>query len=205
MSDNKIIMLSSYQKSKLKNSKMLFLTILAGVLISLTLWRFFVENVERLDVAIPESKNIKFNEAPPIAMTTTQIADEIEKNDGKPIVFYIYTTWCKICNDNFEVMNEIAREFQSTELKIIALAIDRDLDQVALKNHFAKFGDLYFEPRYLAFKDGFKEFLDKKGIRYQGRIPFTVLISKEGEVVAKFTGKKNKNYLRNKVIRELYE
>ncbi len=205
MSDNKIIMLSGYQKSKLKNSKMLFLTILVGVLISLTIWRFFVENVERLDVAISESKNIKFNQVLPVAMTTTQIVDEIEKSDGKPIVFYIYTTWCRICNDNFETMNEIAREFQSTELKFIALAIDRNLDQNALKNHFARSGDLYFEPRYLGFKDGFKEFLDKKGIRYQGRIPFTVLLSRDGEVVAKFTGKKNKNYLRNKIIRELYE
>ena len=184
---------------------MLFLTLLAGIVISLSLWHYFVENVERLDVQIPESKNISFNATKPIPMTTAQIADEMEKSDGKPVILYLYTTWCRICSENFATINEIAREFQNTELKVIALAIDRDLDGSTLGSYFDKFGNLYFQPRFLSFKDGFREFLSKKNIRYDGKIPFTVLISRDGEVVTKFTGKKNKNFLRNKVIRELYE
>ncbi len=202
MSD-KIILFKGYQKSKLKNSKMFFLTILAGIGISLSLWHYFVENVERLDVQIPESKNIRFNAESPIAMTTAQVADELEKSDGKPIILYLYTTWCKICSENFATINEIAREFQNTDLQIIALAIDRDLDPSALKAHLGSSGDVYFQPRFLAFKDGFRELLRKKNIRYDGRIPFTVLLSKDGEVITKFTGKKNKNFLRNKIIKEL--
>lgn len=202
---SKIILFSRYQKSKLKNSKMFFLTLLAGLLIGLSIWHYFVENIERLDVSIPESKNLTFNNSNPLPMTTAQVADELEKSDGKPVLIYLYTTWCKICNENFSTFNEVAREFQNTDLKVLALAIDRDLDSAKLSNHLNSFGDVYFQPRYLAFKEGFRELLIKKKIRYDGRIPFTVLLSSDDEVILKFTGKKNKNYLRNKIIKELYE
>lgn len=184
--------------------KMFFLTLVAGIGISLALWHYFVENVERADVQIPPSQNVRFNDHAPLAMTTAQIADELEKNDGKPVLLYIYTTWCKICVENFPKINEVAREFQNTDLQVIALAIDRDLDPKALQDHLNQFGDVYFQPRFLAFKDGFRELLQKKNIRYKGMIPFTILISRDGEVITKFIGSKNKNYLRNKIIRELY-
>jgi len=185
--------------------KMFFLTLLTGVVLGFALWHYFVENVERFDVAIPESKNIAFNNSDPLPMTTAQVANELEKSDGKPVLIYLYTTWCKICSDNFSAFNEIAREFQNTDLQVLALAIDRDLDSAKLSNHLNAFGNVYFQPRYLAFKDGFRELLVKKKIRYDGRIPFTVLLSADGDVAIKFTGKRNKNYLRNKIIKELYE
>ena len=207
MSEEKIILLKQYQKSKQNPKpwpKMFFLTILSGVLISLALWHYFVENVERADVQIPPSSNIRFNDADPLSMTTAQIADELEKNDEKPVLLYLYTTWCRICSQNFEIVNEVSREFQNTDLQVIALAIDRDLDPTSLSQHLNQYSDVYFQPRFLAFKDGFREFLHKKNIRYDGRIPFTDLISRDGEVITKFTGKKSKNFLRNKIIRELY-
>ena len=86
----------------------------------------------------------------------------------------------------------------------MALAIDRNLEAQKITDYLSKFGDVYFQPRYLIFKDGFIEFLLKKNIKYSGHIPFTVLIGKDGEVIAKYTGVKNKNYLRNRIIKELY-
>jgi len=56
-----------------------------------------------------------------------------------------------------------------------------------------------------SFKEGFLEFLKKKNINYQGRIPYTVLISQYGEVVTKYVGTKSPNYLRNKIIKEIYQ
>jgi peroxiredoxin len=183
---------------------MLFLSIIIWLLAGLVLWKYFVENIANYDVKIPQSANIKFNEKEPIGMTTAQVAVEFENFDDKPVLLYIYTTWCGVCTRNFEVFNEISREFQNTDLKVMALAIDRNLEAQKITDYFNKFGDVYFQPRYLIFKDGFIEFLHKKNIKYSGHIPFTVLIGKNGEVISKYTGVKNKNYLRNRIIKELY-
>ena len=192
------------QNKNHKNFRMLFFVILIGAIVGMVSWQYFVKNVASVDVQIPQSKNITFNQEVAQSMTTAQIANEFEKADGKPVLLYIYATWCGSCTKNFPVFNEIAREFQNTELQVIAIAIDRNMDEENLKNYLGKFGDYYFQPRYLAFKDGFLEFLNKKNIKYTSRIPFTVLISRQGEVKMKYAGGKSKNYLRNKIIKELY-
>ena len=183
---------------------MLFFVIAVGITVGLVVWNYYVENVSHLDVKIPSSRNITFNNEPAMAMTTAQIANEFEKYDNKPILLYLYTTWCESCKKNFTAFNEIAQEFQETDLHIIALAIDRDLTDAALKADLNQHGEVYFHPRFLAFKEGFKDFLKQKQISYEGRIPFTVLIGRDGKIITKYVGAKNKNYLRNKIIRELY-
>jgi thiol-disulfide isomerase/thioredoxin len=198
---NKIINLQNYQKPK-KNYKMFFLTIFIGAFAGFALWHYFVENIAALDVSIPPSKNISFSETIPLAMTTSQVADEFEKADGKPVLLYIYTTWCGVCKKNIPVVNEIAREFQSTDLQVITLAIDRGIDEKTLQNYLNGYGDIYFYPRFLSFKEGFIDLLKKKEINYKNRIPFTVLIGRNGEIITKFSGIKSKNYIRNKIVRQ---
>ena len=209
----KIVSLKDYKraqsfknvKKKLgENKKMFFVVIAAGALLGMLLWDLFVENPGYLDVHIPESQNITYNDHTPQPMTTTQIANEFEHFDNKPVLLYIYTTWCSICTQQFPTINEVAREFQNTDLQVITLATDRDLDPKALHEYLNKYGKLYFPPRYLVFKEGFLDFLKKRNIKYQGRIPFTILISRHGEVKVKYVGVKGKNYLRNQVIKELY-
>ena len=201
MINDKIINLKNYQKSQ-KNHKMFFLTIFIGAFSGFVLWHYFVENIAALDVQIPQSQNIVFNDQMPLSMTTAQIADEFEKADGKPVLLYIYTTWCGVCKKHLPIINDISREFQSTDLKVIALSIDREMDGATLQTYLNSYGNIYFQPRFLSFKEGFLEFLKKKEINYKNRIPFTVLIARNGEIVTKFTGNKSKNYLRNKIIRQ---
>lgn len=211
MQDQKIVDLNKYRKSQkniIKNvklsKKMLFIIIAASLVVGCVLWHFLVENPMRLDVAIPASNNITYNHDQPIAMNVLDLENQFHQYEGKPILFFIYTTWCSSCIKQFPVINDIAREFQNTDLQVVTLAVDRDIDGDLLQKHIDGFGDVYFQPQYLHFKEGFRDFLKRKNIPYNGRIPYTVLISQYGEVVEKFVGYRTPNYLRNKIIREIF-
>lgn len=216
MQDQKIVYLNKYRKfhrlRKLKekitnfkwSKKMLFLVIATSLVLGSIIWHFLVEYPARLDVQIPASDNVTYNHEDPIGINVLELEAELNASEGKPVLLFIYTTWCSSCLKQFPIVNEVVREFQNTDLKVITVAIDRDINSDLLKKHVASFGDVYFQPKYLSFKEGLKDLLKRKNINYTGRIPYTVLISQYGEVVEKYVGAKSPNYLRNKIIREVF-
>ncbi len=204
MSD-KIVQLAEFKsKTKDKRIKMLFLIIIIAIILALLTWHYAIDNADLSAIKIPESRNVTYNSKPISAVTTMQIANEFNISDDKPVLLYIYTSWCNICVKNFPIFNEIAREFQSTDLRVIAIAIDRETTTQELEKYLNNYGNVYFETKYLANKEGFIEFLKKKGVSYNKMIPFTVLFSPKGELVLKYVGVKSKEKLRRAVIQQLY-
>lgn len=183
---------------------MLFISITVAIAIGLIIWKFTVENLDLNDIEIPKSSNINYHQQPPIALNVELLAKEFDNTKNPVIMLYFYTTWCQVCNKNFEVINEIAREFQNTNFKIIAVAIDRNLDLEAFASNIKNLENLYFPAYFLADRNGFVEFLKSKKINYNNRIPFTIIFNSNQKVISKFAGIKSKNYLRNKIIKELF-
>lgn len=183
---------------------MLFISITLAIVIGCIIWKFTIENLDLNDVEIPKSANINYNQQPPIALNVDLINKEFENNQNHVIMLYLYTTWCQVCNKNFEVINEIAREFQNTNFKIIAVAIDRNTDPEAFANNIKNLTNLYFPAYYLADRNGFIDFLKNKKVNYNNRIPFTIIFNSNQKIISKFAGIKSKNYLRNKIIKELF-
>jgi thiol-disulfide isomerase/thioredoxin len=190
---------------QLFSKKMFFPILMVGAFIGLVVWNYYIDPKMAIDVQIPTSKNISYNNQEPVAMSTASFINDYEGNEGKVILLYFYTSWCGVCKKNLPIFNEMAREFQNTDLYVMAIALDRDIDAQYLQSYLNQQGDIYFRPRYLAFREGFLEFLKKKNINYRGIVPFTVLISRDSEVVAKYNGYKSKEYLRNQIIKALYK
>ncbi|MBL6665050.1 MAG: redoxin domain-containing protein [Rickettsiales bacterium] len=183
--------------------RMLFLVIIVGSLVGLLVWHHFVENVARADVDVPISQNITYNNEIARAISSANLNDDFEAVQTGPVLLYLYTSWCSKCKKYTPIINELAREFQNTDLKVLAIAIDRNISSKDLNDYLNKFGDIYFEPKYLYSKEGFISFLKSKGVKYNKRIPYTALFSVDREVIASFSGVKTKNYLRNRIIKEL--
>jgi thiol-disulfide isomerase/thioredoxin len=189
----------------LTRNKMLFLSIILAIIFGSVIWQFFIENYRINDVEIPASQNITYNDQIPINIDSKTLEKEFENNINKPILLYLYTTWCQVCNKNFVTFNELAREFQNTDLKVFALAIDRNVENNLIQDYFKKLPKVYFLPQILENRNGFIEFLQSKKVSYNNRIPYTILFARDGSVLAKYSGTKSKNYLRNKIITELYD
>lgn len=197
---NKILFLRKDQKLK----KMLLVILIIGILSGALIWNYFIDGVSRLDALIPPPENISFNQENPKLISTKEIAEFLHDSKGKPALIYLYTTWCKQCSNNFSIINEIAREFQNTDLRFMAIAIDRDLDQSHLKDYLSSHNSIFFSSKILVSKEGFKDLMKSIDVEYNGRIPFTIILDKEGRVVTKFSGIRSKSFLHNKIVRELY-
>ncbi len=203
--DKKVISIKKYQKNKFKEQPMLFIIILLCVIVASLFWKFYIEDQEILEAQIPESQNIVYNSNAPEAVDPANIADQIQTSSGGPVLIYFYTTWCGSCVKNFPIFNEIAREFQNTDLKVISVAIDSNIDQDKISQFLASKGDIYFKPQFLASRNGFEDLLREFKIKYTGRIPFTTVLSGQGKVLLKYSGSKSDRKLRLVIRKELLE
>ena len=201
--DKKITSIKKYQKNKFKEQYMLFIIIVLCVIVASLFWKFYVEDQEILESKIAISQNLTYNVGSPIGIDPLDISSQIKSAPGQPVLVYFYTTWCKSCHENFSAFNEVAREFQNTDLKIIAVAIDSNITGSKLTNSLSTKGDIYFQPQFLASRDGFSELLREFNIKYSGRIPFTTVLSGEGKILIKYNGARSARKLRLAIRKEL--
>ncbi|MFT6386607.1 MAG: thiol-disulfide isomerase/thioredoxin [Rickettsiales bacterium] len=179
---------------------MIITIILICALLATIIWNYAIQDPTN-DLQIPESTNKTYNQS--IAIAPNDVISQIEDAAGKPILLYIYTTWCGVCKHQFPIINEMARKFQNTELKVISVAIDRNIDANVLNNYLQSYQNIYFKPEYLLYNDGLENLLKSKNIRYNKIIPLTVLIDRNGKITTRFTGAKSENYLNRKIIKIL--
>ena len=181
-----------------KKAKMIAAILIIVAILSITIWNNIL-NKELDNIKIPESANKTYNSIE--AISPGDIISEIDNGKNSPILLYIYTTWCGVCKKQLPVINEIARKFQNTDLKIIAVAIDKNIDEAAFINYLQLYNKIYFPPKYLPYNDGFADLLLKKNIKYNKKIPFTALLNRDGEVIDQFTGYKSQKFLNHQIIK----
>lgn len=200
--NNNIIYLEKIKNYK-KIKSMISVILVVAIIVGVVAWNYLVENPPIPDLKIPASENKVYTLDTFSTLTPGDIISEIEYNKNKPTLLYFYTTWCSACKAQFPVINEMARKYQNTDLKVIAVAIDRNISNQALFNYLKSYGNIYFKPNYLLYQDGLRDLLKTKEIDFNKVIPFTVLINRNGSIAASFTGAKSQNYLNRRIIKSL--
>jgi thiol-disulfide isomerase/thioredoxin len=189
-----------HQFKKNKQLKMIIIILIITIISSSLLWKYFIENPS-IQLEIPESENYTYSK--PVAITPNDVVNQIESFAGKPILIHIYTTWCGICKKQMPIINEMARKFQNTDLKVIAVAIDHNIDSESLKTYLQYYKNIYFEPQFLVYNDGLTDLLAQKNVKYNRVIPLTVLLNRQSQVEFRFTGYKKEGYINRKIIKSL--
>jgi thiol-disulfide isomerase/thioredoxin len=199
--ENQVIDLANICNQKKK--KMIVAISIVLATLAIIIWNYVIENPILPDIEIPESKNITYNLSKVSAITPGDIITIIDNNQGKPILLYLYTTWCPSCKKQLPIINEMARKFQSTDLQIVSVAIDRNIREQGLIDYLFYYGNIYFKPNYLVYSDGLVDLLQAKKIEYNNRIPLTVLINRDGKIASRFVGNKSEDFLNRKIMRSL--
>ena len=184
---------------------MLLITIFIGWLLGYFIWHIYIQKVANEKIKIPPSNNISYNQVLPDKIDAKQLINLVADAQGKPILLYFYTTWCGICAKNFDFINTLAKEMQSTNLQILAIAVDKELSPLELQQYHNKNNqDLYFKPYILTSKAQFVDFLKQTKVDFRGAVPYTAIIGKDGKEVFNYIGIKDYDYLKSKVIKYLY-
>lgn len=88
-----LIYLTNFKKEKRKKMIVAISAIVA--FLALIMWKFLIENPSLSDIKIPESSNIIYHKT--IRLDPNDIISKIENEKGRPILLYVYTTWCGVC------------------------------------------------------------------------------------------------------------
>ena len=173
--------------------------ILIAIIISLLLWQFFFEG--KTNIELPESFNITHHKIYPISKS--ELFNKISQNErGRPIFLYFYADWCKICQKQFPIINEIARIFQNTDLTFIAVSANLNSDPENLASYLDNHHNIYFKPYYLTDPQELQTFMQEVFlVKYEGLMPFMTLFNKFGESGNLMTGFKNKSKIKKELMK----
>jgi thiol-disulfide isomerase/thioredoxin len=112
----------------------------------------------------------------------------LSKWKGEYLVLNFWATWCKSCQHEVPELNKLYNQFKDKNTVVVGLAID-NADKV--KDYIKQYGVDY---PILVGGDEAMELSKKMGNKVGG-LPFTIMITPQGEVVEKILGATKKGTL----------
>lgn len=111
---------------------------------------------------------------------------QLIQNQDRPSLVFIYASWCPHCRTQKPVVEQIAKEYGSA-MRVHAISIDKDaagLNQYLANNPTPL--SVYRVPQE-SFLD-FRVALAATGSKFVGAIPYSIILSPEGKMLAEIRG-----------------
>lgn len=112
----------------------------------------------------------------------------LSKFKGKVVILDFWATWCPPCRAKIPALVELQEEYRERGLQILGVSIDRDKE--TLKDFYKEHGINY----PVLMDDG--EVAKRFGVT---AIPTTYIIDREGTLVKKYVGPREKEVFRNDI------
>lgn len=129
---------------------------------------------------IAQAKSIKVKD---IDAKKTGLLIQNYASREKPTIVFIYTSWCSVCRQNFPILLDMAKEYKSQGLNVLALSMDNSESE--LKRYLKSYKDIPFIPYIVKqrYSGELTKALDMVGIKYSNSIPFTAVYDNKGKLI----------------------
>ena len=169
-------------KNKYSDYKMFIIVFVAGF-VGLLFWHIISQEDTEKAKYNPNINAKTFAKENARGIIANDLINEIKNyRNKKPVLIYLYTTWCNACIGQFADFNTIAHNMQNSNLQIYSIIIDRNITLDQTIQHLASKKSLFFQPYFLTSKDGFIEFIERSGGNYNGGVPFFIIINTDGKI-----------------------
>ncbi|HSI45001.1 MAG TPA: TlpA disulfide reductase family protein [Methylophilus sp.] len=137
------------------------------------------------DTALPDKTAVS-------TLWNTTLSDQKGKSyplaqfKGKPVILNFWATWCEPCRDEMPEISDLASEYP--EVAVVGIAVD----EAAAVHEFVESTPVSY-PLLIAENEGMP--LAETLGNNKGVLPYTVIVSAEGEITHIFFGRVNRNML----------
>lgn len=204
-----VIEMNSFKKRNNKKNKkvsnMVVVIAIIAAILAVFVWNNFISDATYDNVQIKESDNITYDILQLKETNPFDLISQIEKSslENSPVLLHFYTSWCGVCKKELPVINEIARKYQNTDLKVIIVVVDKELTKEKAISTLEDFEKVYFQGQYILDRNGLKELLEDRSISFRSRIPFTAIIGRDSKVIDQFSGFKNQEFIEKRIMKSL--
>lgn len=135
----------------------------------------------------PEVRNYATRQLVP--MDGQRFRDVMAEARGKPVLMFIYASWCPWCKKQFPMVEALERRF-SKELHVAYIAIDKDALALSryLMEHYPTpppFTAYHVAPEHIG---DFYGTLANHGFTHSGTVPYLILADRDGRRAEEFRG-----------------
>jgi thiol-disulfide isomerase/thioredoxin len=104
---------------------------------------------------------------------------------GKPVLMTFWATWCEPCRDEYPMLNELAKQYAPTGLKVVGVNFDQDGDIILMRRFITRYKPIF--PNYRK-TGGESEFQQAVLPEWNGALPASFFYAKDGHQVGHLVG-----------------
>lgn len=136
----------------------------------------------------------------PFETITIEGIRKLVANDSQKLrVINFWATWCGPCIAEFAGLLETYRMYQARDFELVTVSLDKPGQEAKVKEFLAS-KQAAFTANYLYGSDDKYALFEAVDSKWQGNIPYTIIVEPGGKIVHRFPGGLNMLDLRKKIV-----